>query len=208
MAPDPQLGPESTCYSNGCQSQVLPPAWHVLVLAFHFLCGCVVGCFLLLLLLFCLSFSRLLFKKKKIDTVVGNFQSRNNPLPAAASPSAGRCWAPTCRTPTAGTQVVPLGSACLRMLCNGGGTLGLGAGWPGRLWQSEGTTEAEPGCRDPQWAGTGENELRLGMGVPTRQGAGWAVRRPNSISQPSAGRAGTSSPGAEAVPKGWCDGKH
>lgn len=56
----------------------------------------------------------------------------------------------------------------------------------------------------PSGLGLGE----MGMGIPTRQGAGWAMSRPNCISQPGAGRAGNSSPGAEAVPKGCCDGKH
>lgn len=71
--------------------------------------------------------------------------------------------------------------------------LGLGTGWPGRLWQSEGTTEAEPGCGHPCWAGTGH-------GVPTGLAPRWVVGSPRSVSQPhpSVGRPETSSPGAEA----------
>lgn len=52
--------------------------------------------------------------------------------------------------------------------------LGLGTGWPGRLWQSEGTTEAEPGCGHPCWAGTGGTGLGLGMvSPPGWQRGGW-----------------------------------
>lgn len=63
--------------------------------------------------------------------------------------------------------------------------LGLGTGWPGRLWQSEGTTEAEPGCGHPCWAGTGGTGLGLGMVSPPgwHRGGWWEApaASPNHI---------------------------